>query len=355
MLHYLITKRREVAPRYYITRRGLCTCRLPNCHEHLFFSSTMTMTLDEIERDDSDERVVSLQQFVEDLDYAIRWEELNGCQEAAFEDIPARYSYCLSIFARVTPELKNNDSFPTNPKLLLSLLGPTNLNQEWPLPPPLYALSSEDKHSPKSIVAHGLSKVKLSAAVFPSRSNPNPNPNPGLLSSESKFEHPSGPIVLPSTVITSAKEIFGRQVSFYTLRRYNRLATTSILRTAYALGIDIPVIGILICYNRIAIHIDWYEIVHGEFTCNSAFYTTSINSNDETDLNMEMQIWDTDQPNDVHQLTQIFTNIHHYTITHFNTSLLPRNKSAIQQRMADLRLDDDKNIPSPPSTPDVSF
>ena len=33
-----------------------------------------------------------------DIDCAVIWEILNGCQEAAFDDIPSKYQDCLTIF-----------------------------------------------------------------------------------------------------------------------------------------------------------------------------------------------------------------------------------------------------------------
>ncbi|GJJ09912.1 hypothetical protein Clacol_004136 [Clathrus columnatus] len=294
----------------------------------------------------------SLQRVVEDIDWVIRWEQLNGCQEAAYEDIPSNHSDCLLIFSSVAsgqPERRVQDDLLF--QNLITLLGATR--QPWPLPPPLYDLSEEDKVWVKNTWAHGLSEVQPTAAIYsPRMAITHGASRVGLIRrDDSKFI--AGPI-LASTVITSSEETFGKEASFYTLRRYNRLATTSVLRTAYSLGIDIPVLGILLCYNRIAIHIDWYQIVYGEFTCNSTFYPSD---------NEEIRTWDLDRPEDFQQIAQIFMNIRNYTTHHFDDRICeklqpsriaqPRTPYSLPESLSSFHLDND--IPSPPSTPNHSI
>jgi len=62
-----------------------------------------------------------------------------------------------------------------------------------------------------------------------------------------------------SAIFTTASQLSTARISFHALRRYNRMATTSALRQTNALGIDLPVFGILINGNQCVIHIDWLE------------------------------------------------------------------------------------------------
>lgn len=50
---------------------------------------------------------------------------------------------------------------------------------------------------------------------------------------------------------------------FSALRRYNRLATATLLRQLYAFGVNAPVFGVIFSKSLVAIHVDWALEVDG--------------------------------------------------------------------------------------------
>jgi hypothetical protein len=141
------------------------------------------------------------------------------------------------------------------------------------LPAPIHGLSQEDAMSTLNCQILGVSHVQPTAACFIPPENgqhqhqtinsESISVNLNVFRKNAGLLDPNRPL-MASAVFLSAN-IFGfHKPPFEVMRRYNRLATTSLLREACSLQIDVPIVGILLRDNLAVVHIDWYEIFFGE-------------------------------------------------------------------------------------------
>ena len=151
---------------------------------------------------------------------------------------------------------------------------------EWSLPNPVKHLSQEDALWEKNVRVLEVSQVHPTAAIYLSLDraagddincfNRTCDGGPPMIT-PGTFDKSMSPLVhataprFASTVFVSASHIFphSKNISFQSVRRYSRLATTSMLRQTHALHIDTPVFGILLRGNLVAIHIDWCKEKNG--------------------------------------------------------------------------------------------
>ena len=252
------------------------------------------------------------------------WEILNGCQEAAFADIPNKYRHYLSIFnikdncfeeIRSTQKVGRRDIFAVKDVTYTPFRKPLTMEdmrhslrlqvrlrrgmipqsipphailtsymrpslEPWTLPNPVRPLSHEDALWRENVRVLEVSQVHPTAAIYLALDHVamgdincpegTCNDEPPLITRRT-FEKSMSPLVhataprFASAVFISASHTFphSKNISFQSIRRYSRLATTSLLRQTHALHIDAPVFGILLRGNLVAIHVDWYEENNG--------------------------------------------------------------------------------------------
>lgn len=135
--------------------------------------------------------------------------------------------------------------------------------QPWSLPAPLFRISAEDALLQRNVRVLQVSHMTPAAAVY---FTPDPCASSCILDIASPLLLPTK-LIFASAVCTSSSQFLASNPSFSILRRHNRLATTSALRQAHALRMDLPVIGILFRRREVAIHIDWYEDRDGQLVC----------------------------------------------------------------------------------------
>ncbi|KIJ29132.1 hypothetical protein M422DRAFT_250131 [Sphaerobolus stellatus SS14] len=264
------------------------------------------------EHDDSmsylsyDDAGTSAERLALDTESWIVWETLHGCQEAAFEDIPSRFSECLSVFHESVVEPKENDYTIATYEDIFRIAGATLCQEPWCLPSVVHQPSEYDAQ--RSYIAHilELSSVVPTASInVDFDPNRNFSYNPTFLDSSSPLFYNKEP-QFASVVFTNASQLScdPETLSFHEVRRYSRLATTAVLRQTHAFGVDSPIFGVLLKGREVAIHVDWYEERDGAIDCNSAFYEA-----DTTDIKM----WNLNNSFDTHALFAILSNLSSYT------------------------------------------
>ncbi|TDL28119.1 hypothetical protein BD410DRAFT_782083 [Rickenella mellea] len=116
--------------------------------------------------------------------------------------------------------------------------------------------------------------------------------------------------------------------SFAVLRRFNRLATTSLLRQLQAYGItNLPIFGVALSKSLVAIHAEWKFVCDGDEVSliASAFAPLSIDeelesidsSLDDDIMVNPMKVWDLRKPAEALQVVKILHNMHEFTLKTF--------------------------------------
>ncbi|KAF8578743.1 hypothetical protein K439DRAFT_1638584 [Ramaria rubella] len=269
----------------------------------------------------SDESELSAIHLATSIDDFVIWEQLNGCQEAAFYDIPSRYCDYLTVFNTQDSDSKppctayKRTAVTESYDALLQIAGATKTTQAWSLPAPIRVLSDEDALRSRNIRVLEVAEVNPTAAIYFAPMSESHKGDGSLkedhaetLQSSMSILAQGKQILFASTVFTSASHIspLNPNISFQTLRRYSRLATTALLRQAHSLQIDTPIFGILLRRNVVAIHVDWYEKHNDEVLSNSAFFPLD---DEETDI----KTWNLEQPREAREISLIFLTLKQYT------------------------------------------
>ncbi|KAF8500657.1 hypothetical protein BU17DRAFT_102422 [Hysterangium stoloniferum] len=292
------------------------------------YESAPTSDYDNLPSDESlfDKTELSATQLAESTEHFAIWELLHGCQEAAFEDIPLKYKDCLAVFDVNMESYLADEVYLGASQYdgLFALAGAVKTSDPWSLSAPIYDLSIEDAMSPLNMQVLAVSQVQPTAACFiPLDKGHNQHKrvdSAGLPVDSNIYYENASPLVHPkrpaiaSAVFLSADIIGHDKPSFNIMWRYNRLATTSLMREACSLGIDVPILGILLRDNLVAIHIDWYEEKTEDIQFNSAF----IPSQPEE---MDIRTWDLSQPQEARAFASILSNLRQYTWGTFATTV----------------------------------
>jgi hypothetical protein len=68
-----------------------------------------------------------------------------------------------------------------------------------------------------------------------------------------------------SAVLTANHQVFSD--SPYSLRRYSRLATSSLLRQLHSFNVDAPIFGVVLNKSQTSFDVNWYNTSHGFVVC----------------------------------------------------------------------------------------